>query len=253
MKSFYIGEDPSKNIKLTDRIDSGDSNIAASAKSVSILNSRFVNVNYQGQIDTLTSNLGTSNTNIGTNSSSIDQLTQRLDNFNIIPIGNIQLMPFRHNELPTGYYLTNGDNFALSTPQGQVLNGLSANYKSDWNINTTSGTQINVPNLFESNGRGYYLRSVNGTLRQVGSIELSAAPNITGSWENAASGRNVSGVTTGAIGALNLSRGQEADGQSSSSNGFDIDASRVSSVYGRSSTEVRTSNRGMTPTIFLGV
>lgn len=100
-----------------------------------------------------------------------------------VPIGDQRLMPFRANELPYGWYLMNGDNYLLNSPQGNVLNKLSNAYKSDYGITikTIENQQyINVPSMFASDGRGYFERAVNGVSRQVGSWEIDAIRNIYG-------------------------------------------------------------------------
>ncbi|WP_081301565.1 prophage tail fiber N-terminal domain-containing protein [Gilliamella sp. Fer1-1] len=98
-------------------------------------------------------------------------------------IGDQRLMPFRRDELPFGWYFRNGDNFLLSSPQGQALNNLSVNYKRDHNITikTIDDQQyINVPTAFAPDGRGSFERAVNGGSRQVGSWEDDAIRNIYG-------------------------------------------------------------------------
>ena len=102
-------------------------------------------------------------------------------------IGDFRLMPFRANELPFGWYLRNGDNYLLNSPQGQVLNRLSDNYKRDHQITikVINGQQyINVPSAFAPDGRGFFERAVNGTIRQVGSVQDDAIRNITGNFDN---------------------------------------------------------------------
>ena len=167
-------------------------------------------------------------------------------------IGDIKQWSFRAPDLPEKWYFTNGDTFPLTSPQGQALNGLSNNFKLDWGISITDNN-INVPNMFESNGRGYFLRPVNGTLRQVGDLELSAAPEITGSHSFSPSLQPPSLVTGSfAAGAVNTA----GDVLSQSQNGqtLTFSARRSSIVYGRgSTTEVRPSSLGVTPAIYLGV
>lgn len=98
-------------------------------------------------------------------------------------IGDHRLFPFRASELPPGWYVRNGDNYPLSSPQGVVLNSLSDNYKRDYQITIkTIGGQkyINVPSAFASDGRGLFERPVNGTTRQVGTVQNDAIRNIYG-------------------------------------------------------------------------
>ena len=102
-------------------------------------------------------------------------------------IGDQRLMPFRRDELPFGWYFRNGDNYLLSSPQGKVLNGLSANYKNDHRITikTINGQQyINVPTAFAPDGRGFFERAVNGTTRQVGSWEDDAIREMPPNFSN---------------------------------------------------------------------
>lgn len=98
-------------------------------------------------------------------------------------LGEIRLLPFRQNALPTGWYFCNGDQFALSTTQGAALNALPATMRSDWGI-TVSGANINLPNLF-SGSDGYFLRAVNNSDRQPGTTQGDAIRNITGSFMTA--------------------------------------------------------------------
>lgn len=179
--------------------------------------------------------------------------------FNGDMIGDQRVMPFRRDELPFGWYFRNGDNFLLDSPQGQALNGLSANYKRDHNITikTIDGKQyINVPTGFAPDGRGYFERAVNGINRQVGSVEDDAIRNIKGAIPN--------GPGRAVIGHENITKG-EHDGAMSVYHCdddwlqggsrrmrwafFDFDASRVVPT----ANENRPINIGMTPAIFLGV
>ena len=94
-------------------------------------------------------------------------------------VGDMRLWPFRPDDLPQGWYFGNGDQYDLASPQGEALNSLNSNYKADWNIVVT-GDYINLPNLFYSDGRGYFFRAVDGTSRQVGSPENDAQRRLTG-------------------------------------------------------------------------
>ncbi|KFA58979.1 hypothetical protein GAPWKB11_0868 [Gilliamella apicola] len=168
-------------------------------------------------------------------------------------IGDQRLMPFRRNELPFGWYFRNGDNFLLSSPQGQALNKLSVNYKNDHKITikTINGQQyINLPTAF-SGGRGCFERAVDGEKRQVGSIETDAIRNITGytsmySYNTRDSGdsgafRRVA-VARNAVGGANPIQHTVLDN-------FWFDAS----LQVPTANENRPLNIGMTPAIYLGV
>ena len=98
-------------------------------------------------------------------------------------VGDFRLMPFRAGDLPFGWYFRKGDNYPLNSPQGQALNQLSANYKSDHHINIKEidGQQyINVPSAFASDGRGYFERAIDGTTRQVGTVEGDSMRQLSG-------------------------------------------------------------------------
>ena len=170
-------------------------------------------------------------------------------------IGDFRLMPFRANELPYGWYFRNGDNYLLSSAQGQVLNRLSNNYKRDHQItikNINGQQYINVPSAFAPDGRGFFERAVNGTTRHVGTIEGDAIRNITGNFDNVLT--SISDSTTGAFyrrsthNKYNISKIGDGNGGELVS-GDNFDASRVVPT----AHENRPVNIGMTPAIYLGV
>ena len=159
-------------------------------------------------------------------------------------VGKIELFPFRAGELPNGWYFCNGDQYALSSPQGVILNGFSDNFKSDWGI-TASGGNISLPNLFHTDGRGFYLRSADGSSKQVGSIEEDAIQKFTGTFGSSIQAS--SGVFS-----------------STSPYGWQLITSPVYSYFYTTTlnlsnqvrvddTETRVLSRYMTPAIFLGV
>ncbi|OCG39705.1 prophage tail fiber N-terminal domain-containing protein [Gilliamella sp. Bif1-4] len=178
-------------------------------------------------------------------------------------VGDQRLMPFRRDELPFGWYFRNGDNFLLDSPQGKALNGLSVNYKRDHNITIKKidGKQyINVPTAFSSDGRGFFERAVNGTSRQVGSMENDAIRNIWGQLYNVMQWRGTVGQgvfyvdepnTSGS--GLNNRNGNAVTYPSDSDfpeRTITFDASRVVPV---TADDNRPLNIGMTPVIYLGV
>lgn len=164
-------------------------------------------------------------------------------------IGDQRLMPFRRDELPFGWYFRNGDNFLLSSPQGQALNRLSTNYKNDHRITikTINGQQyINVPTAFASDGRGYFERPVNGVARQVGSMEGDAIRNINARFGNfLTSARDANGAFN-VDNSANPAYGGNTNGWHTT---ISFDASRVVPT----ANENRPINIGMTPVIYLGV
>lgn len=172
-------------------------------------------------------------------------------------VGDQRLMPFRANELPPGWYFRNGDNYLLNSPQGQALNGLSANYKSDHNITikTIGGKQyINVPSAFAQDGRGYFERAIDGTTRQVGSVEGDAIRNIYGEvlfHGHTAQGSYTAytaGVFSG-INQMNAFRYGELNHNQMSFGGFAFNAEN----FVPTGPENRPINIGLTPVIYLGV
>ena len=90
-----------------------------------------------------------------------------------MPVGAILLLPFRKDELPVGWHFCNGAAVSLDSDQGRALNALPAGYKADWGITTLDGA-ITLPNLFSEDGRGCFLRPVDGLTRQVGAEQGDA-------------------------------------------------------------------------------
>ncbi|MCD8139337.1 MAG: hypothetical protein LUE17_06095 [Planctomycetaceae bacterium] len=133
---------------------------------------------------------------------------------------------------------------ALASPQGQVLAGFSAAFKTRWKI-AVSGSSITRPNLFDEDGRGVFMRAVNGTSRQVGSIEKDQVQghaheneggNILGcggDWDS-----DFMGPRSGKGKTFWQARTIISDG----TNGEP-----------RTGSETRSLNIGMTPAIYLGV
>ena len=129
------------------------------------------------------------------------------------------------------------------------MNSFSDNYKLDHGISikTINGQQyINVPNAFHSDGRGYFERAVNGTTRQVGSIENDAIRNITGQFLAFMTGDNAL-FTIGKRWAVDSAPADISKANGMSFNVFD--ASRVVPT----GPENRVLNTGRTPVIYLGI
>ncbi|OBU12999.1 hypothetical protein AYY18_14145 [Morganella psychrotolerans] len=94
-------------------------------------------------------------------------------------VGEFNQSPFRASELSSGWYSCNGDLYDLTSPQGQALNSLSANYKIDWGIKVSNG-KINMPTPRQTDGKTAILRPVNGTARLPGSVEGDAMRRLQG-------------------------------------------------------------------------
>lgn len=168
-------------------------------------------------------------------------------------IGDHRLLPFRSKELPFGWYFRNGDNYLLNSPQGQVLNSLSDNYKKDHliTIKTINGKQcINVPSAFTSDGRGFFERAVDGNSRQVGSVQNDAIRNIYGSFYPVSETFASEGQTVGVFKKTQcLSSHTPSAIDDGPGDGIVFDASLVVPT----SNENRPINIGLTPAIYLGV
>lgn len=164
-------------------------------------------------------------------------------------IGMISMLPHRFIQLPFGWYFCNGTRYPNTSPVGIALNALSAEFKADWGI-TNNGTTTNVPNWFHTDGRGPVARAVNGSSREVGSVEDGAVQNVTGAF--ASKGPNW-------IGFNDISGAFYGDSPSVMGSGGASSVTMSGNVYLNISrqvptaNEVRMINRGMTPAIFLGV
>ena len=144
-----------------------------------------------------------------------------------VDVGTIALLPFRPSELPSGWYFCNADRYPLTSLQGTVLNGLSDNFKADWGI-TANAETISLPDMFHTDGRGYFIRPVDGA-RQVGSIELDEF-------------KQHNHVQYGANDYHNASNGS-----------LSVQARGTVVSRDTGGNETRPINVGMTPAIFLGV
>lgn len=150
-------------------------------------------------------------------------------------VGDMRLLPFRAADLAThcpGWHFCNGDQYSLISDVGIALNGLPESFKADWGIVVT-GDHISIPKIFYSDGRGYFLRAVDGTTRQVGSVQQDAMQSHTHTYSYRASASvKVGGDQWHGIGDT---------------------TGTTSGASGRTDTETRVLNVGMTPAIFLDV
>lgn len=161
--------------------------------------------------------------------------------------GKIDYLPFRPAELPPGWYFCNGDQYALNSYQGAVLNAFSDDFKTDWGI-AVSDENISLPSLFYSDGRGYFLRAANGEAQTVGlsGVQDDAIRNITGTVNFLVS--TIAG-TSGAFVASGANAFQASYINNSVPGGFTFNAARIVPT----AEENRPLNIGMTPAIYLGV
>ncbi len=166
-------------------------------------------------------------------------------------VGEIRLLPFRHDELPFGWHFCNGERFLLTSPQGEVLSGLSENFRADWGLEEDL-CSISLPNLFHEDGRGCFLRPVNGLTRQVGAVEGDAIRNITGEITNKSSYDTELSAGTGCFTAV-MQTGVRTWNNTASTNTFSVGANFNASRVVPTAPENRPLNLGMTPAIYLGV
>ena len=165
-------------------------------------------------------------------------------------VGAIDLLPFRVADLAAcapGWHFCNGDLYPLESAVGAALAALPENFKSDWRI-IVSGANISIPNMFHTDGRGYFIRAVGGTTRLVGTPQEDAMQNLTGYIDyNDASVSSTSGVFS--KGANN----KDAISGSSGTGSRSLYFNSSTSPGARTADENRSLNIGMTPAIFLGV
>lgn len=72
--------------------------------------------------------------------------------------GKIELLPFPADALPKRWYHANGDKYHKDSLQGKALLSLPEAYRTAFKI-AVSGDEVNLPNLYHSDGRGYFFRA----------------------------------------------------------------------------------------------
>ena len=91
-------------------------------------------------------------------------------------VGKIELLSTTADAMPAKWYLATGDKYPANSPQGQALQSLPEAYKQALKVELRDG-QINTPNLFHSDGRGYFIRSA----KTLGVVQEDAIRNAAGS------------------------------------------------------------------------
>ena len=178
----------------------------------------------------------------------ISQLTNAI-RLIIHPVGTIQMWSFPEADLPFGWYRCDGLAVRLSSAQGQTLQGLSASFRSAWNlvVDTSDADPANHtitrPNLI-----GEFLRGVDHTNRTVGSKEDWAIENITGFLDPIRPADPITYAKGNLFELMTPNVGIVGSG-SWSLDRVSFDASRVV----KTADETRPKNVGMTPAIFLNV
>ena len=160
--------------------------------------------------------------------------------------GKIELLPFPADALPKGWYHANGDQYEDTTPQGKALSALPDALKQAFRIVLT-GTKINLPNFYHTDGRGYFLRAS----KTLGTVQDDAIRNIVGNLYFVVSGAGQQ-TPTGAFGY------QGTNGLSLSGQGFKGGHQSNTYVFNAANVvptanENRPLNIGLTPAIYLGV
>lgn len=170
------------------------------------------------------------------------------------PLGWQALLPYPPEELALsapGWIFNNGDRYLNTGKVATQLNKLSSAYRNAWGI-TNNGSSTNVPKWFYSDGRGYFVRAVDGTVRRVGSVVDDQLRAITGSIANM---QGYSTSTTTGIGALKktvLVGNLYAQGGALGSRGsLIIDTSDLGDNF--NGADSHPLEIGMTPATYLGV
>lgn len=165
-------------------------------------------------------------------------------------VGDIRLLPFRAEDLAThcpGWLFCNGDRFANGTATAEKLNALPANLKEDFGI-TNDGTHTTAPNLFYTDGRGVFLRAVDGTTRQVGNTQSDTIRNLTGELTWGLGGWRP-GSATGVFQQGSHTNQYGADYQTGPA-GYSVKFDASGQVP--TGSENKPLDMGMTPAIFIG-
>ena len=178
----------------------------------------------------------------------------------IHPVGTIQMWSFPEADLPFGWYRCDGLAVRLSSAQGQALQGLSASFRSAWNlvVDTSDADPANHtitrPNLI-----GEFIRAIDGTNRDIGSKQTDALQDHS---------HVEIRISTGQVPDYSKSMANQGEGLVWSQTSYRSLSRRVYSEtdlnpnYGhppdsagsaRVEDETRPKNVGMTPAIFLNV
>ena len=173
-----------------------------------------------------------------------EELEERVGAAQSLILGKIELMPFSPTDLPKRWYHSNGDKYRKDSPQGKALLSLPESYRTAFKIVDT-GDEVNVPNLYHTDGRGYFLR----VSRMPGEVQGDAVRNVAGRVL-----RGLDGGPSGSFYVGNSPVGQGTRPLTWSSTGntlsnIDFDLSRSVPT----ANENRPLNIGLTPAIYLGV
>lgn len=149
---------------------------------------------------------------------------------NVLKAGVILAVPFA--SIPAGFLKCDGSSL-LRTDYTELFEAIGTIY------GFTDDYHFNLPDF-----QGKFLRGYGGTSASIGTLQESAAPNITGQVRNGISLSWSSSITSSGV-FVNLSAyGAHADcgWNGSGSVGFNFDASRISDVYTNGINEIYPDN-----------
>ena len=172
--------------------------------------------------------------------------------------GDIYLSPFPSFELDFGEFEANGAVIPLDDPAADVLIGLSDGYKMRWGVYKTD-IGITLPNLYDKDGRGRYLRAGNaGMMTDDTSQRVTADIRLRNGVSDNATYNNMVAAIKGTNSELfEIEKSGTSSGTSAFRSGdkesqytqISIDTGKVI----RTSNETSVLDVGMTPVIYLGV
>lgn len=160
-------------------------------------------------------------------------------------VGKIELLSTTADALPAKWYLATGDKYPEDSPQGRALKALPESYKRAFKIELKDG-QINTPNLFHTDGRGYFIRAA----RNLGEVQEDAIRNLTGSV------RFNGQESAQTIGSGVFQVSGDGNQRPNSFAGYDRNIAKVTFDASRvvpTADENRPLNIGFLPAIYLGV
>lgn len=172
----------------------------------------------------------------------------------LVPAGHIYPVPFPPDELPEHHYMPNGEGLLKESEAGRRLLAMSTAYKTAHRI-TENETHVFLPNVFDENGNGYFVRFVDGVARRVGARQGDGIRNITGDFFVRGTTESPYNTITGSTGAFthlapetNITKHYGFEkGTAHCRNAITFDASKVVPT----ADENRPKNYGFTPAIYL--
>lgn len=168
-------------------------------------------------------------------------------------LGDMGFTGFTPEELAEwrpGWYFMNGDYFPNTSKQAIQLNKLPTDFKERWGI-INNGSATCVPNFFYEDGRGYFVRAADGTIKKVGSVQEDAMRPITGRIGILSRQSGAILEPSGAFIREEVLRAGTLGTAADSIHGVGFDSALLGANY--SGSETAPIHIGMTPVIYLGV